>query len=56
VVRIAGDLLVDHPAGATAPAQHNSVGVSPSAVQDHDVARHEAKNPRLHDDGARTER
>ena len=45
VVRIAGHRFMDHTAGAPAPAQHNSVGVSPNAVQDHDVARHEAKNP-----------
>lgn len=45
VVRIAGNRLVDHTAGAPAPAQHNSVGVTPNAVQDHDISGHEAKNP-----------
>ena len=56
VVRIPGYLFMDHPAGAPAPAQHNSVGVTPSAVQDHEVARHEAKNPGPQDDRARTPR
>ena len=36
---------MDHTTGAPTPAQHSSVGVTPSAVQDHEVARHEATNP-----------
>ena len=56
VVRLAGDLFVDHAAGATAPAEHYSVGVSPHPVQDHDVARHEAKTARQEDSGARKQR
>jgi hypothetical protein len=56
VVRIAGDLLMNHTTGATAPAQHHSVGVTPYAIQDHDVARHGAKNPRPGDGRASSPR
>jgi hypothetical protein len=56
VVRIAGHLFMDDAAGAAALAEHNAVGVPPSAVKDHDVARHEAKDSRPRDGRARIRR
>jgi hypothetical protein len=56
VVRLTRNLFVDHAAGATAPAENYSVGVAPHPVQDHHLARHEAKSARREDGGARKER